>query len=120
MIFLAMVFMHILDDFCLQGILASMKQKEWWKKQEGYNDMYKRDYIVALFMHSFSWAFMVMLPIAIKDGFNESWLFFCFFVLNLITHIVVDDLKANKKKINLIADQGIHLMQIGVTALVLG
>lgn len=119
MVCLAMIFMHILDDFCLQGILASMKQREWWEKQEGYNDMYKRDYIVALFMHSFSWTFMVMLPIAVKNGFETSGLFLGFFFANLIIHAVVDDLKANRKKINLCVDQTIHLVQIGVTALVL-
>ena len=58
-----MIFAHIIDDYCLQGILASMKQKAWWKNQEQYNDKYKYDYIIALAMHSFSWAFMIMCPI---------------------------------------------------------
>lgn len=119
MICLAMVFMHILDDFCLQGILASMKQKEWWRKQEGYQALYRNDYVVALFMHSFSWTFMIMLPIAISLQWNITGVFLGFFVANLIIHAIVDDLKANKKKINLGVDQGVHLIQIGVTALVL-
>lgn len=29
---LLMIFLHIVDDYYLQGILASMKQKEWWNK----------------------------------------------------------------------------------------
>jgi hypothetical protein len=29
---LLMIFLHIVDDYYLQGILASMKQKEWWHK----------------------------------------------------------------------------------------
>ena len=29
---LFMVFLHIVDDYYLQGILASMKQKQWWLK----------------------------------------------------------------------------------------
>jgi hypothetical protein len=33
-------------------------------------------------------------------------------VVNTIIHYIVDDLKANKLKINLIADQSIHLFQI--------
>ena len=37
------------------------------------------------------------------------------FILNIGVHMIVDDLKANKKKINLIADQSIHLMQIIAT-----
>ena len=49
-----MILLHVIDDFHLQGILASMKQKEWWKKQEGYKDLYKDDYITALMIHSIS------------------------------------------------------------------
>ena len=26
---ISMLFCHIIDDYCLQGILASMKQKSW-------------------------------------------------------------------------------------------
>jgi len=39
------------------------------------------------------------------------------FVINLTIHAFVDDLKANKKKINLIVDQSIHISQIIVTCL---
>ena len=28
-VFLLMILLHVIDDFHLQGILASMKQKEW-------------------------------------------------------------------------------------------
>ena len=28
----AMLFLYIVDDYYLQGILASMKQKKWWKE----------------------------------------------------------------------------------------
>ena len=41
---LLMIFAHIVDDYYLQGILASMKQKSWWTKQEGYKSLYKNDY----------------------------------------------------------------------------
>lgn len=54
MLFFVMLFLHIFDDYYLQGILASMKQKDWWRKQEGYNEKYKDDYIPALFCHAFS------------------------------------------------------------------
>ena len=37
------------------------------------------------------------------------------FVTNLVIHMVVDDLKANRKKINLIQDQSIHMVQILAT-----
>ena len=51
-VFVAVIFCHIVDDYYLQGILASMKQKTWWPKQEGYRDLYKNDYKMALFIHS--------------------------------------------------------------------
>ena len=110
-ILLAMLFCHIIDDFYLQGILASMKQKIWWRKQEQYKEKYKYDYIIALIIHSFSWVFMIMLPIVIYLKFNLSWLYLAY-PINLIIHAIVDDLKANKLKINLVTDQSIHIIQI--------
>ena len=38
-ILLFMILLHIIDDFVLQPIsLSNLKQKKWWKKQEGYSD----------------------------------------------------------------------------------
>ena len=115
MIFLSMIFMQIINDFLLQGILAGMKQKEWWKKQDGYEEMYKYDYIVALIMHSFSWVFMMMLPIAIATRFNVGLIYYIGVLVNAVIHCFVDDLKANKKKISLMDDQLLHMMQILAT-----
>ena len=42
-----MILCHIIADYSLQGWLASAKQLDWWKKQEGYNDFYKNDYKMA-------------------------------------------------------------------------
>lgn len=117
-IILAMVFCHIVDDYYLQGCLASMKQKKWWQ-ENAPQKLYKYDYIVALIMHSMSWSFMVMLPIAISINFNVSALFIIIFVGNTIIHAVVDDLKANKLKTNLIVDQSIHILQIIITYVIL-
>ena len=116
---LTMIFCHIIDDYGLQGILASMKQKSWWQKQEQYTDKYKYDYIVALIMHSFSWAFMIMLPIIVISGFKIGMPFIIAFIVNTVIHGVVDDLKANKMKINLVQDQVIHVAQIIITAIIL-
>ena len=113
-----MLFCHIVDDYYLQGILAQMKQKVWWEK-EAPQRMYRYDYIVALVMHSISWSFMIMLPIAIKDGFDVSIGFVAAFFINAIVHGIVDDMKANKRTINLMTDQMIHIVQIIVTALLL-
>ena len=112
-----MIFLHIIDDYKLQGILASMKQKVWWKEQNGYKSLYKYDYIPALIEHSFSWTFMIMLPIAIYLKFNLGWWVLAY-IVNMAVHALVDDLKANKLKINLVIDQTIHLSQIVITWLV--
>ena len=114
-IILAMIFCHIVDDYYLQGWLASAKQKKWWE-ENAPQKLYNHDYIMALIMHSMSWSFMIMLPIAILMSFNVSILFVIVFILNAVIHALVDNLKANKLQISLITDQLIHLLQIFVTA----
>ena len=116
-IVLLMVFCHIVDDYYLQGWLASAKQKKYWE-ENAPDEMYKYDYIWALIMHSFSWAFMVMLPIAFIKEFELGLSFLIAFVLNLLIHAMTDDLKANKRQINLWTDQIVHLCQIATTAIV--
>ena len=112
---LLMIFCHIVDDYYLQGWLASAKQKKYWQ-ENAPEKMYKYDYIWALIMHSFSWTFMVMLPIAYSLSFSLNGWFLIAFVVNVTIHAFVDDLKANKRKINLWEDQTIHFMQILFTA----
>ena len=113
-ILLSMIFLHIIDDYKLQGILANMKQKKWWREQKEYNSLYKNDYIIALVKHSFSWSFMIMLPIAVILHFNVGWWLIAY-IINMVIHAFVDNLKANKLKINLVIDQLVHIVQIVVT-----
>lgn len=109
-----MIFLHIIDDFCLQGIMASMKQKSWWQKDPvGSQPKYKNDYIAALFAHSFSWSFMIMLPVMLWGQWEWPIL-----IANMFAHAAIDDAKANKMRINLIQDQTYHLIQIIATWLV--
>lgn len=111
LILTSMIFCHIVDDYYLQGWLASAKQKSWWE-QNASDKLYKYDYIAALFMHSFSWTFMFMLvPTVYVILFGGTW-YPLLFVGNVLVHMLVDDLKANKKRINLIQDQSFHLLQI--------
>lgn len=116
LILFIMIFLHIIDDYYLQaqGVLASMKQREWWVTNAP-DEKYKYDYLVALFMHSFSWTFMITLPIIFYVIFAGGYYYPLLFLANIIIHFVVDDLKANKKKINLIQDQIIHMIQIVIT-----
>lgn len=113
-----MIFAHIVDDYYLQGWLASAKQKEWWKKNAP-EQLYRFDYIWALIMHSLSWSFMIMLPIAYVYSFNVDVLFVVIFLVNTLIHGVTDDFKANKRTINLWTDQLIHMVQIAITASIL-
>jgi hypothetical protein len=116
-ILFSMIFMHIVDDYYLQGWLASAKQKKWWEKNAP-QELYKHDYIMALIMHSLSWTFMIMLPIAFSIKFAFSWFYIIAFVVNATIHGIVDDLKANKGKTNLIQDQIIHMYQIFITYII--
>lgn len=108
-IFVCMLFCHIVDDYYLQGWLASAKQKEWWQKNAP-DLLYKNDYQMALMMHSISWSFSIMIPLAVIGKWNIG-----LFLINMFIHYQIDDLKANLKKINLIQDQTIHVFQILIT-----
>ena len=113
---LAMIFLHIVDDYYLQGVLAKMKQKQWWK-DNAPDKMYKNDWLPALIAHAFSWTFMIMLPavaaILILGAGIEHLIMYCaLFATNWFLHAYIDHYKANKKTVNLIADQSLHLFQI--------
>ena len=108
----AMLFMHILDDYVLQApCLCDLKQKSFWEKNAP-EEQYKKDYIVALIMHSLSWSFMIMLPCAFALDFSVGGGFAYFFVFNTALHAITDHLKANVKVINLWIDQSCHMVQI--------
>ena len=112
---LAMLFCHIVDDYYLQGILAKMKQKKWW--EDNADDyIYRNDYKIALAEHAFSWDFVTSIPIVafyfICGKTETLWLVICFIIFNTTLHAYIDNLKANRKTINLIQDQTAHILQI--------
>lgn len=113
-VLILMIFCHIVDDYYLQGWLASAKQKQWWE-DNAPDKLYRFDYLWALLMHSFSWSFMIMLPCAFALNFNIGAGYICFLAFNTIMHAVIDDRKANKKVINLWIDQICHMIQIAGT-----
>ena len=121
MILVSMLWLHVADDYYLQGTLANLKQRSWWETNAP-DPMYRHDYKAALIFHAFSWTCSIMLPAIILyfiGSINPQ-----FFVLsaciifNTVVHAIVDDLKANKKTINLIQDQLIHTIQIIITWIV--
>lgn len=112
-IILWMIFNHIFDDFYLQPIILNkLKQRDWWFEQKGMTALYENDYIIALLAHSFSWTFMMMLPVAIYLNFSLDLIFILVFVGNIIAHALIDNWKCNKYEINLIQDQILHILQI--------
>ena len=126
-IFIAMVLFHILEDFHLQGILASMKQKSWWQSEcnklgiKYESSKYKHDHIISLYIHSLENSIFITLPLII-DGLiatltinpNNSlfigWAFIIF--ANTVVHAFIDNFKCNNKGISLIIDQLLHFIFI--------
>lgn len=107
-----MILFHLIDDYVLQGWLATAKQKEWWRKQENYDEMYKNDYKAALICHGLSWSIMVHLPVIFFRVFYVDWYLFVMILVMAFCHVYIDNLKANKKVLNLVQDQSLHLFQI--------
>lgn len=110
-----MFLLHFLADFNLQigARLDKFKQWRWWRKQipaekeekwRKYND----DYKVALWIHSFQWALVTCLPLAMCRGTVYGVSVF----VHASAHYIVDDLKANWMRINLIQDQVFHTVQV--------
>lgn len=117
---IGMVYLHIVADFSLQGQLGNLKQKAWWK--ENYSGkLYSKDWITSLIIHSFSWTTLVMLlPIIYSWHYNtaSNVTLAILFVLNVIAHSLIDNIKANKLKISLTQDQLMHIVQIIITWLI--
>ena len=115
-----MLLCHVIDDFVLQPVcLSKLKQKDWWKDNVSEEDYYKYmyDYQMALWMHCMSWSAMIHLPLMIFLDCSGMILFISF-AINAVIHYVIDDLKANEKKINLRTDQLIHIVQIFLTLII--
>ena len=113
-VFVLMLLAHFFTDFHLQGILADMKQEQWWKRQEGYNSKYKYDYLAALVIHSAEWTLWMMIPLFLLPHLDLGT-FLLLAALNIVVHSLTDNSKANYRDINLIQDQVIYLAQIAFT-----
>lgn len=137
LILLLSVFLHVWSDFYKQGWLAQAKCVNWWLQQNEctyIEDMckpckllplYKNDYWGMLLAHSAHWTFCIMLPILIygvcKTNNIEFFGFIaCFvFIVNSVIHSIIDNLKANLMRINLLQDQTFHLIQIMLTIIIM-
>ena len=128
LVFILCLLGHFVADFTLQGCLANMKQKLWWKKELDKLDQehgdkwlynrsdYKHDYIAALIIHGLYWSIITFLPLLFL-GVSAYW-FALIIILNAAMHASIDNEKANQFCYNLIWDQLLHLVQIIATLVV--
>ena len=116
-LFLFMVLLHLFADFTLQGVLADLKQRSWWRAQcqrHGVSsNLYDYDHICGLVCHSLYWTLLTFSPLIFLMSSTIQALVIV--AINTVIHAVTDNAKANKHKINLIQDQLLHLAQIAFT-----
>ena len=108
-VFILMLLAHFFADFHLQGILADMKQEQWWN-----NSKNKYDYLAALAIHSAEWTLWMMIPLFLLP-YLDLGMFLLLVALNIVAHSLTDNSKANYRDISLVQDQLIHLAQITFT-----
>ena len=112
---LTMIWFHIVDDYYLQGILVKLKSKIHWQDMP---NKFKNDYKMALFEHAFSNVFMFHIPIFYcymkAYVYLDIYSLLFTFIISLIIHYNVDDIKMNHGSINLMIDQIIHIINIVV------
>ena len=123
-VLLLMFLFDIIDDFVLQPIcLSKLKQKRYWIEEcKKYNlniSKYDTDYITALLIHGLSWSIMIHVPLMFLGGIRDDFFLLLSVLLNTVIHAIIDNLKANKLKINLDVDQCLHGFQIVITWIVL-
>lgn len=120
--------LHLIADYTLQGCLANMKQRQWWRDQiidfrhmnrdKSYEwqsritQLYKNDYLAGLICHSIMWSILTFLPLMLVC---TPGVFAAVVLANTTVHAVVDHMKANMHVINLNQDQLLHSLQIGLT-----
>lgn len=122
-VLLLMFLFDIIDDFVLQPIcLSKLKQKRYWIEECEKNNLdiskYDKDYIAALITHGLSWSIMIHIPLMFLGGINDDLILLLSVLYNTLIHSFIDDLKANKLKINLDVDQCLHGLQIIITWIV--
>lgn len=107
-VLVGMILCHLLADYPLQGWLAQSKAKSYWAKGPESN---RYDWIAALACHAAMWGIFIMIPMAIASKMELGW-FWMALPINIVLHMFVDHMKANRQAINLIKDQTFHFVQI--------
>lgn len=123
--------LHLIADYTLQGCLADLKTKQWWKisvdtliaehpdwsfeKNHIVQKMYLNDYMAGLICHSLMWSILTFLPLLL---ITTVGMVSYAIIVNTVTHMVIDHMKANMHMINLRQDQFAHFIQILSTVIV--
>lgn len=145
MIFWICVLLHVFADFWFQIAchLNEFKDKFWWRRLldkeiktiqswdrperekkffiNKVQTKYNSDYKIAMLLHSFSWSVITFMPVFIMYSGHLGWGDWQAGVIigiNAMIHYWVDDRKCNLRSINLVQDQVLHLLQIGITLLI--
>lgn len=122
-LFALVLALHHLADYNLQGALCHLKQESFWRKAcrecEWCSETvafrkYGRDYRAGLACHALYWTLVTYAPL-IFHPLTPSAFAWGLIIANSAFHYWVDDLKANRWRINLVQDQLLHLAQICVT-----
>lgn len=121
------ILLHLIADYTLQGCLADLKQKQWWRNQidmhrgETYEwhqkawKKYKHDYIAGLLCHAAMWTLVTFFPLMfVTDSVTFSFIA----ISNIALHTAIDHMKANMHCINLCQDQLFHLIEVITTVLI--
>ena len=129
----ACIGLHLIADYFLQGCLADLKQRDWWSKtlhkffmehegrtksfewQSRLRKKYQYDYMAGLMCHALMWTIVTFFPLM---WFCGATAFTALAVVNTLVHFVVDHLKANTHRFNLVQDQLIHMVQVIATVLI--
>ena len=116
-LFWCCMLLHLVADYYLQGCLADLKQKCWWQKQvyQFERSKYRYDYVAGLLCHALMWSLITFIPMMFLV--TQEW-FAGIIICNTLIHAWIDNLKANKRFINLYEDQIFHVIQIILTVVV--
>lgn len=111
---LSMFLMHVIGDSIFQSITLSMKKRKYYWKD--YNDYRNYLYIFYLLLHSFIWSTTIHFSLILIMGIKIiTRMFIISYIINILLHSVIDDMKANRKMIGMIIDQFLHSLQILLT-----
>lgn len=114
LILFMMIFIHYLFDIFSLNVIEKYKNKEYFEKTFP-KKMCKYDYINYLITDSYLWSMSILLPIIININGHITWASFMGIIVNGIIRGIIEDLRINKKIINIFSANICYIFQIFVT-----